>query len=45
MPTSEQLEAMGWSEPQYRQRRMSNPGVGNLYEFTFYSSNSPISLV
>ena len=31
-PTSEQLEAMGWSEPQYWQWRMSNPGVGDLYQ-------------
>ena len=28
-PTSEQLEAMGWSKPQYWQWRMSNPGVGD----------------
>ena len=30
-PTSEQLEAMGWSEPQYWQWRMSNPSPTDLY--------------
>ena len=29
---AQELEAMGWSEPQYRQWRMSNPGVGDLYQ-------------
>lgn len=39
-PTSEQLEAMGWSEPQYWQWRMSNPSPTDLYSNGYNPSAS-----